>query len=371
MQNMTANSWAAVTPMRGTMLRPTDGATQHAWPNPTHLECQTQVLEQRVQQAHANVSVMAAKLLAGLSNRQAPPETRSAWLGGDLAQMRVADADGFAPQSSHPVCRDPSPPRLSAAPQFATWAVKNSVSLTEIYSEKAWDREELSSTKPPSEGTDTEEELALQKPGLEISGEQKRTTLMIRNVPVTYTQDMLTQAWPVDGTYDFLYLPRATESNLSYAFVNFVSEEHAAVFKARWHGARLAHHNSRKPLNISYADVQGLAANLHELKKKRARRMQTRQCEPIVVVGGRQVSYKEAFDMIVCGVTSGAAMSATVAMSKRAVSSLEPGDGLCQAPLVLPIGPPPGLELPARSVRFPCGAFSCAVGVFPPSSLPC
>lgn len=33
-------------------------------------------------------------------------------------------------------------------------------------------------------------------------------------------------------TYDFLYLPRAGESNLSYAFINFITPEHAAAFKA-------------------------------------------------------------------------------------------------------------------------------------------
>jgi hypothetical protein len=120
------------------------------------------------------------------------------------------------------------------------------------------------------------------------------TTLMIRNVPVMYTQEMLLWEWPNGGTYDLLYLPRTGQTNLSYAFINFVSEAHAMAFTALWHKKRLAHFAARKPLNISFADVQGLRPNLVQLGKKRVRRMEMRECQPIIIMGGRRVMLAEA-----------------------------------------------------------------------------
>lgn len=121
------------------------------------------------------------------------------------------------------------------------------------------------------------------------------TTLMVRNVPLMYTQELLVREWSNGGTYDFLYLPRsaAGQTNLSYAFINFVSEAHAEKFKAHWQKRRLAHFSSRKPLNISFAEVQGLEANLVQLAKKRVRRIKMRHCQPVVVVNGQQVDFAQ------------------------------------------------------------------------------
>jgi len=124
----------------------------------------------------------------------------------------------------------------------------------------------------------------------------KMTTLMIRNIPVMYTQDMLQLEWPNNGTYDFLYLPRrcAGQTNLSYAFINFNSETHALAFKAAWQKQRLTQFRARKSVNISFADVQGLQANLRQLKKKRVRRIEMRQCQPIVIMNGFSVALADA-----------------------------------------------------------------------------
>jgi len=126
--------------------------------------------------------------------------------------------------------------------------------------------------------------------------QEKMTTLMVRNVPVMYTQEMLMLEWPNFGQYDFLYLPRsaAGQSNLSYVFINFVSEAHAQAFKMQWQKKRLAHFSAKKALNISFAEVQGLDANLMQLKKKRIRRIQTRQCQPVIVKNGQHVEFTEA-----------------------------------------------------------------------------
>lgn len=120
------------------------------------------------------------------------------------------------------------------------------------------------------------------------------TTLMVRNIPVMYTQDLLLQEWKNEGTYDFLYVPRTCKTNLSYAFINFLSEDHAIAFQAQWHKKRLAHFSARKPLTISAADVQGLRDNLMQLKKKRMQRIEMRQCQPLIIMNGRQVDLTEA-----------------------------------------------------------------------------
>lgn len=124
------------------------------------------------------------------------------------------------------------------------------------------------------------------------------TTLMIRNIPVMYTQEALALEWPNNGTYDFLYLPYSCSlhQNLTYAFINFTSHEYAIAFKDRWEKSRLARFTAKKPLNVSCADVQGKDENLWQFKKKRIWRLKVKQCQPqIFDERGVQISLAEAF----------------------------------------------------------------------------
>nr|GMC76768.1 protein MEI2-like 2 [Ipomoea batatas] len=67
-----------------------------------------------------------------------------------------------------------------------------------------------------------------------LSGEDIRTTLMIKNIPNKYTSKMLLAA--IDethkNTYDFLYLPIdfKNKCNVGYAFINMVSPSHIISF---------------------------------------------------------------------------------------------------------------------------------------------
>jgi len=115
---------------------------------------------------------------------------------------------------------------------------------------------------------------------------------MVRNIPLAYTQEMLLLEWPVDGQYDFLYVPRSHRgpSHLGYAFINFVSEELALEFRRRWHGKSLAHAEpNARHLSILAADVQGFDANLRQLKKKRVCRITQPEWRPILVRDGCRI----------------------------------------------------------------------------------
>eukprot|EP00445_Apocalathium_hangoei_P032739 CAMPEP_0203950816 /NCGR_PEP_ID=MMETSP0359-20131031/84848_1 /ASSEMBLY_ACC=CAM_ASM_000338 /TAXON_ID=268821 /ORGANISM="Scrippsiella Hangoei, Strain SHTV-5" /LENGTH=243 /DNA_ID=CAMNT_0050883169 /DNA_START=69 /DNA_END=800 /DNA_ORIENTATION=- len=133
-----------------------------------------------------------------------------------------------------------------------------------------------------------------------MSRRQGKTTLMVRNMPVMYTQEMLLEEWKYAGKFDFLYLPRTAngQTNLSYAFINFESEADALAFQAAWHKQRVAQFTSRKPLSISFAEVQGLQENLTQHRKKRTRCSDPKQCQPLVLVGDQYLSVPDALQYV-------------------------------------------------------------------------
>ena len=62
------------------------------------------------------------------------------------------------------------------------------------------------------------------------------TTIIVRNIPLKYTCELLLGVWPADGTYDYLYLPSSYDKNvpMGYAFVNFTSRQFMIDFVQRW-----------------------------------------------------------------------------------------------------------------------------------------
>merc|ERR1712228_1090457 len=67
------------------------------------------------------------------------------------------------------------------------------------------------------------------------------TTLVVQNLPGRYTRADVLQAWPVDGSYDYMHLPYnlLQKRPLGYVFINFVTHELAAAFQKTWHGRPL------------------------------------------------------------------------------------------------------------------------------------
>merc|ERR1719393_1209148 len=89
------------------------------------------------------------------------------------------------------------------------------------------------------------------------------TTLMIRGIPCSFSQDTLMKLIDnsgLKGKYDFFYLPRAGKngSNLGYAFINFTDEEGAQNFMGGFNGVPLDPSRSLKVCTVAPGDIQGL-----------------------------------------------------------------------------------------------------------------
>lgn len=122
------------------------------------------------------------------------------------------------------------------------------------------------------------------------------TTLMVRNIPPTYTQERLLLEWVPDGTYDLLYAPR-NERNmrpLGYAFINFLLHDYALQFQAKWHGMYLKNHGNTKYLDISVANLQGFENSLMNSMTKQSSR--NRDLMPAVFSGTERLDTVKVLD---------------------------------------------------------------------------
>ena len=94
-----------------------------------------------------------------------------------------------------------------------------------------------------------------------IIGKEKRTTLMLRNIPNKYTLNNVVDEidrsfW---GKYDYINLPIDYERklNLGYAFINFVDPMHIILFYETYHLKKWSKYKSDKKMDMTYADKQG------------------------------------------------------------------------------------------------------------------
>ncbi|KAH6836455.1 MEI2-like protein 5 [Perilla frutescens var. hirtella] len=118
-----------------------------------------------------------------------------------------------------------------------------------------------------------------------VSGEDNRTTLMIKNIPNKYTSKMLLAA--IDethkGTYDFLYLPIdfKNKCNVGYAFINMVSPSHIISFYKAFNGKKWEKFNSEKVASLAYARIQGKIALVSHFQNSSLMN-EDKRCRPIV-----------------------------------------------------------------------------------------
>ncbi|KAF9589730.1 hypothetical protein IFM89_028639 [Coptis chinensis] len=118
-----------------------------------------------------------------------------------------------------------------------------------------------------------------------VSGEDTRTTLMIKNIPNKYTSKMLLAAIDENhrGTYDFLYLPIdfKNKCNVGYAFINMVSPSHIIPFYQAFNGKKWEKFNSEKVASLAYARIQGKAALVTHFQNSSLMN-EDKRCRPIL-----------------------------------------------------------------------------------------
>ena len=100
------------------------------------------------------------------------------------------------------------------------------------------------------------------------TGKDRRSSLMVRNIPNKYTQQMLLSEFAAAGhgstKMDFFYLPIdfKNKCNRGYAFVNFVDYKDIIPFFDEYNSRGWKRFNSDKICDITYARIQGKAAML-------------------------------------------------------------------------------------------------------------
>ncbi|GAX15413.1 hypothetical protein FisN_8Lh291 [Fistulifera solaris] len=121
-----------------------------------------------------------------------------------------------------------------------------------------------------SNGTDAERDtrhLVLDLDAVE-GGLDTRTSLMVRNIPNKYTQNMLLSEFAENGhgpgVIDFFYLPIDFKNrcNRGYAFINFIDYRDILAFHKQYYGKHWRTFNSDKICDVTYARIQGKAAML-------------------------------------------------------------------------------------------------------------
>eukprot|EP00930_Biecheleria_cincta_P095403 TRINITY_DN87365_c0_g1_i1.p1 TRINITY_DN87365_c0_g1~~TRINITY_DN87365_c0_g1_i1.p1 ORF type:complete len:539 (+),score=101.06 TRINITY_DN87365_c0_g1_i1:83-1618(+) len=110
------------------------------------------------------------------------------------------------------------------------------------------------------------------------------TTLVIRNVPARYDQEMLLLEWDPSHGFDFLHLPYSIRERrtMGYAFLNFRTHDLARKFQLKVQSTFLSAHGHTKHLDVAAATNQGLEANLRQFKGRNLNRMLSKELLPII-----------------------------------------------------------------------------------------
>eukprot|EP00403_Amphidinium_massartii_P012025 CAMPEP_0178425300 /NCGR_PEP_ID=MMETSP0689_2-20121128/28650_1 /TAXON_ID=160604 /ORGANISM="Amphidinium massartii, Strain CS-259" /LENGTH=314 /DNA_ID=CAMNT_0020046955 /DNA_START=13 /DNA_END=954 /DNA_ORIENTATION=+ len=121
------------------------------------------------------------------------------------------------------------------------------------------------------------------------------TSLMMRNVPATFTQEGLMQqlnADGFDGRYNYLYMPfnLATSKTKGYAFINMVTVDDAAKLVEAWSGICLVPNEESwgsppMRLHFSAAVLQGFEANVRKMLRSKLCRIRNPNFRPYVAEG--------------------------------------------------------------------------------------
>ena len=94
-----------------------------------------------------------------------------------------------------------------------------------------------------------------------LRNRDKRTTLIIRNIPNKYTIALLLKELNInfENKFDIVYLPQdyINNSNLGFGFINFVNPLHLVLFYEEFINKKWNFFNSKKRCNLAYSKYQG------------------------------------------------------------------------------------------------------------------
>ncbi|CDO63418.1 RNA-binding protein mei2 homologue, putative [Plasmodium reichenowi] len=124
------------------------------------------------------------------------------------------------------------------------------------------------------------------------------TTVMLRNIPNKYTQNMLMDVMNehFKGLYDFFYLPIdfRNKCNVGYAFINFIHPYYAELFIKFFNNYKLNAFKSNKVCSVTWGRVQGLKANIEHYRNSAIMTIPIPQYKPILFQNGIIVSWPES-----------------------------------------------------------------------------
>jgi hypothetical protein len=120
-----------------------------------------------------------------------------------------------------------------------------------------------------------------------IQFKDKRTTLMIKNIPNKYTLSTFLDEINVyfKNTYDIFYLPidYINKCNLGFAFINFVEPFHIILFYELYRGKKWKKFNSDKICELLYAKFQGRNELISHFEKGKVLSFDSENKRPLIL----------------------------------------------------------------------------------------
>jgi len=120
-----------------------------------------------------------------------------------------------------------------------------------------------------------------------INGRDKRSTIMIKNIPNKYTQKMLIETFNehVKNKYDFFYLPIDFKNNcnVGYAFINLIDPFLIIPIFAQFYGKKWTNFNSEKICELRYAKIQGKVELVKHFQFSSVMNLRDRKIKPLIL----------------------------------------------------------------------------------------
>ena len=116
------------------------------------------------------------------------------------------------------------------------------------------------------------EDIKLQLNGHKIyTGEDKRTTILIKNIPKNMTKNQFKMVLEKIANINYIYIPlfMLTRDNLRCAFVNVVNSKSIIDIYLKLRKINFMYDNPNTKIEISYSNLQGRKALIDNFREER------------------------------------------------------------------------------------------------------